>query len=1320
MSGKKYTLYLGGRDVDAKDVDANLIPLSDKNQNMKKEEEPMSKISTDTPQVNSPKTEKTSPTVAPPEVEAVYKSFSDFLQSDDIKKFETLKPIPDLGINGFPITEKQVKLLYEFNPFLATALLPNDEETRQEYDLDNDEFKNISVGDFLTKQYLNSVRQLDNNFFKSLLKDDIAGLDCCSYCSVASGFSSEKNQKLPVLVQTSSTQNTDATSSTSSIQIGGTTLSELNDFFENDESQLAFREEFESPNGYKHYADLQFIDIFKIMVIMSYTETGETYKRYINKREASSVLTIVSKSQQFIYLIDKLLYSSPAIADGGQRISTSSARFLFKSYEWDDTDNPNKTAYIMTTGPTSAMLTYEVLFSFRPNATNVSDYIKEAEFEKVKDTFAPTLKSREHILKAFLLQIILFTISQGPDSDNYKALSLFVEIFIGAEYANLQHYLNVRFTDSQRSVETVDELSGDFTRTNVTDYGLQTFVTTHLDRNNIPMYLISNVTTKDHSFKEKGIFSSLSINTKLRTTSPVPLDLSEYLIVKKLDKILNLVLFQLFFGNPMKSTYYSFIMEQYGIFASQIEVSVAEEFIPIQNVISQVNVYPTEFGPPNEDNGELTTKLADNWFCYNYDSSLNDLEQMIFYKKIVPPDVVVYEPLTPLYNFHDYVGDSNSFVDMREDVYSIDNDKTETIKQRDKERKQGLGNVLDGNNKKLLDEMGEPVQSVFNKDTTLYFKNSRVKDTMQAISGVLAQLVYSSTNHVKNVSKFLKKQMMDNVNVKYILDYVDCFAEDPDYPYGYDDDTIFDDRPSNGFEFTPSKPAKPIQHRIHAWIYYDRNIKNEYSEQPTRRSARLGTAAPAPPPNGRGILNIKESNQIYLLIAVRGSKTKADWDNTDVFITSGEASNVYTIFEMHTILEEIRTKVIAHVSKLNVSLGLGNPSNKMHIYTIGHSLGGFFATTLANLCLGSDSFTSLYLEEEDKKIKFTKYAIPCVFNPFYKADKTIFSMINALPKIHIHRVRNFNSQKRSTVLLDGILTVINPVDYDDLASCYYGDYFQENYSSLPQVTLHEYSNCIMRGVPHETLDKFGYRNYNYLNPSSDVAALERFAPDSAYGHSMDNFNGAFFHCLSYRVLNNLDALQPAEFEKFQVIITSKTDKTAKNNFKYFQPVTNFLQNTIGVSTPTKNTQYDYSPNIRGYSEFYKLYGTNNGVFIYNRPTEQQLNQTPNIQDYSNEYINNLLRIVPDTLVPKGNTSPYYNLTRNKEAIQPTSIFTSLVSSITNRIRGPVYPAVVNPAESNQPPYTDFMPEFGGKRRKTIKNRVKTIKKSRRGKTRRSK
>ena len=190
-----------------------------------KVEKTMTEISTSPPKVDSSSTES-----IPPEVEAVYKTFTDFLQSKDIKKFETLKRIPDLGINGLPITEKQAKLLYEYNPFLATPIIPNDVETRQEYDLDNDEFKNISVGDFLTKKYLNSVRNLDNNFFRTLLKNDIAGVDDCSYCpgnlnasynsseqnSVSS--SDDKKQKLQILdekknIDTSSTQNTDATDS---------------------------------------------------------------------------------------------------------------------------------------------------------------------------------------------------------------------------------------------------------------------------------------------------------------------------------------------------------------------------------------------------------------------------------------------------------------------------------------------------------------------------------------------------------------------------------------------------------------------------------------------------------------------------------------------------------------------------------------------------------------------------------------------------------------------------------------------------------------------------------------------------------------------------------------------------------------------------------------------------------------------------------------------------------------------------------------------------------------------------------------------------
>ena len=1246
MSGKKYSLYLGGKsDIIGIDSDDLLYP-SPKSDDLKHfeknsqitsdEKQHMTEVEIYPSKVEQTMTVDSSSTVSiPPEVEAVYKSFTDFLQSKDINKFETLKPIPNLGINGLPITEKQMKLLYEYNPFLATQIIPNDVETRQEYDLDNDEFKNISVGDFLTKKYLNSVRNLDNNFFRTLLKDDIAGVDECSYCHGNLNDSQASSEQNSVSIS----DDTDSSLS----KKGGAFSSEITNFF--NDQKILFKQQLES--GYKNYIDLNFIDILKIIYITGFDnkDVNKMAARFRSKN-ITDYLSDTKKDYHYKKLIKILLFKTKAD-------ETYKAKFIFKSHEWNDTENPNKKSYLITTGPASTnMVGYEALFFATPTQTGVLDYIKTQNFKEI-EKLAPTIKSKEHILKAFLLQIILFTISEGPTSENFQALDEFLKIIgVVKSDTNLSDYLDVRYSGGVAAVGAIIQ--------NID--GIEEFVETHLEKDTIPMFLITNVTTRNLDLSNSTILSSLLINTKLRTTSEHDIDLSKYLSIEKLDKILNLLLFNILFGNPLHNIedLQNWINGEYVKYSELNIVDTSQQLMPIDELINPDNVFTNVQSAQYEQ--QQGTKLADNWFCYNYDSSLNDLEQMCFYKRNVPPDPVEYKPPTSL-----TILSMTPYIDL--------------IKTRENERKLGIGKIVSkGESLFTKDTSGNEILKVppFTQDITLYFKNSRVKNEMQAILGLLSQLVYASTNHVKNVSNFLKKKMSesDKVNIN-ILDYVGCFAEDPDYPYGYDAQTTFTD---NG---DPTIPAKAIQHRVHAWIYYPKNIKKEYQGTSSRRIQGMAPEnAGLPLNNRRGstpvlnetpqnvnesqILGETEVNNVYLFIAIRGSKTKADWDNTDVFISSGEASNVYTIFEMHSIMEEIRLQVYQHMRTFYQRLGLGNPNTKIHTYTCGHSLGGFFATAFANLYIGSNPFKNTNQPtgtEPRLKTTFSNYAIPCVFNPFYKADTAIFAMINSLPRIHIHRVRNFNQLQRSTT----ITLSNNPVDFDDLASCFYADYFEKNIDKLPQVSLYEYSNCIMRGVNGEllTADKFT-RSKTLIGYASKH--LDRFAVDSAYGHSMENFNGAYAHFLFYRILNNLNnELQQNEYEPFQFIIESKNNTTIQTSFKYLQPTTNFDVSTMSITSPTTNKQHDESPIYASYKLFYEMYGTNNGVYIYNQPTANKLEEGKlelgKIVKLSNDYINSLLRVNPDTLVPKGSPSPKINTENNRKKISFVAAAGMVISSI---------------------------------------------------------
>ena len=1313
MSGKKYSFYFGsGAPVPTQEEQLLTQQNLDKSDLLSK---------SDPYNIEAPNSEKVLKSkleieVVQPTEKDIYKKFDDIIKN---KKFDSLSQVSDTNIYGLEVTTNEFQILYNYNPFTISEYIPNDIDLRKLYHLDTDILKNITVSNFLTKKYLISVTHYNNNFFQTLFKDDIACIDCC-YCPNNSNNLTQKGGRTNIVDLNASLQEF----------INRVRIDNAESFNNDNDIIVPFR-----GNTYKKYNEIDFTDILKIITIMSYTQTTDVISSHLynendtaKKGQITSYLNDKSKLKNYNYLINHLLYSNN---------NDNSPEFVFKSHEWNDSVTPNKKNYLMATGPDATnMVGYEALYAFLPNSTSVNDYIKKPTYDDLSNVFAPSIRSREHILKAYLLNIILFTLAEGSESDNYKALDYFLTQILKGEFEGLVEYLQFTSKIDNMCIETYY------------NYCIEDFVETHLDRSKIPMYLIANlITTKT------DLNYILPINTNLRTTKQFPLDLSKYLNIERLNKILNMLFFCIFYGHLFE-TELEFQEETY------------DRFIKYSNK----NLFT--FGEPLHEEEE-------NMYGYNYDSKDLDLNEMLFYNRKTLGSPVYFNPVTP--------GDS-----------------TDAIKLRNINRLEGSGDIIVGKLPLIQYEGDIPTlnNSCYGDATTLYFKQSRVKNKIHAILSLLSDLVYSSTNHVKNVTTYLKNVMIQSQGIEqavpkvsdpyknYLLHYLGGFGEDPDYPYGYNEDA-------------DEQLPKAIQHRVHAWIYYDSNIKKEihpitrttsktvnsmleeitqeekqtiidiiknyqnkmleleiqdanetneelinqlreytdktinyFESKPfsiehiqryddtikyylknqirlTKNQEKIGkkiqeilviyeiekdkTYSEVERNKERAELDIDSENEIFLFIAVRGSKTKGDWDNTDVFISSGEASNVYSIFEMHSILDEIRTTLFNHITELNKLLNLGNPVNNIQIFTTGHSLGGFFATAMANLSMGSNSFHNKI--NSSLNTTCNQIVIPCVFNPFYKDDSKIFEMINSLPKIYIHRIRNFNIKVRSAKTF----SLAHPQPFEDLASCYYGDYFEINRSVLKNVFLYEYSNCCMRGVDFDSFTTLGYYDPHYIDL---VRGLVR---DGGDGHAMINFNGLYLEFLNYKVLN-LAAQPGTTYEKFKYI---KNKDGKKISFKFFQPFPFFNNNsTRFTSNVTRNTVDERSPNITQYHLiYYKMYGTKNGLFIYNRP-EFSTSLPDDLDVFINDYLNKLLYIennilpIDNSINPDENCSQnLYNVSYTESMIRTADTIISLGTAFGTRVGSLLDGDPVGDAAL-----------YGGKRKKTIKKHFKkNCKKTRRKK-----
>ena len=588
MSGKKYTLKYGG-DSEAGPIRPTFEP---KDQEYSKEQikEPNSPESSPRTDVisreSSPSTDvistESSPNIlevppeSPAEVQSIYSKVNDFLNSKDIKKFDQVEQIQILGINGIPITQEESKALYEYNPFMFITSAPNDDEIREELMINNEEFTNITVNDFLVKQYETQIKHYDNDFMLQLYADSL--FFPCSYCY----------------------------SESSSTQSGGAKIdtgdAAIQDFITHQATRRSYlTTALSNPIG--------FIDIFKYTSAI-YRDTG------FNPNQVNTLLEKIINF--FLYRLNK----------------TNKVNFRFKTFETAEGNTANKTSYVLTTGPTFSMKFYEA----GAGALNLLDYTGVRNFDKDLNyanflQFCPSIKSKEHVIKAFLLKIILQTVAITYDSGaasgdtNVQLLKSFLSLVIGQEFTDtseesrdkLAEYFDIKIieyrdTDTEQRVDNINVL--------------ESFVTRFLRDDVIPTYLITNISNRSVKTDDINIYAS--INDFVRGESR----LSECCNLARLNKVLNLLYVNLLYGNDMENS----------DAAKKRNTRRYQDYIKYFTT-EKINKQFQDWNRILDTNDEKPEN--DHWFKYNFDSRDNKLSDMIFYKRYTPPSKVAYLPKKP-------------------------------------------------------------------------------------------------------------------------------------------------------------------------------------------------------------------------------------------------------------------------------------------------------------------------------------------------------------------------------------------------------------------------------------------------------------------------------------------------------------------------------------------------------------------------------------------------------------------------------------------------------------------------------------------------
>jgi hypothetical protein len=800
---------------------------------------------------------------------------------------------------------------------------------------------------------------------------------------------------------------------------------------------------------------------------------------YIGGNENINNLTI---KKLFAYLMDhgkdrrNIPYST---------LYTEAIQNLFFGGNYEDDNNTikfrfldsmtfeDKKDWIFQTGPAlTNMVPFELVSTiasnFGVNAKTFFTWNIQSYNYKNLNEFAFARDSKEHIVKSFIFYIIIKTIydfiDNPNDVNNVENITL-IEKFLS--------YTKILGGDTEGDTEddTEDVTEGDTeggtkllnyleinpenirNDSNESKYKLKHLIQDGSGNAIIPIFIISPVVKrKDNKNFEKllGIFNVYNFNVLFTQNTDSSLDLSNNIYLTPLFNIfkMNKVLqcFTTFFACNKKD----FISLDY-VFKNNKFNEAVGKLNNIENV------------SPANNNSRQTQSNEENEFIFNYDIPDSDTSYLQFVDMKAIQDGIHFIP-------EDKSQPYNGLGCIKESPFRAINNRFLNINLSDVLYNRFLETPIFNN------ESGEYEKR--KNSPTLFFKDSRVKtsletgknDNLHNLLGYFSDLVYLSTPLIKYISSDMTEFMKANENhesISKLLEYIGCYDVDTDFPYGF-----------VGEDTTP----QPINHHIHVWLRYSKNInqkgesENEYFDMTNKISYKI-----IPDTMARS----KNSNNMELIICFRGSKTAEDWDNTDQFITSGEAMATMKISIFNKISQKIIEDTRNFINKTirkDESLTL-YPIN-IQTYTCGHSLGGFYATVFSSYSMAYNSLTS-EIGLTSSNISIRRFAIPIVFNPFYKFKDTIYSVIDNLPAVHIHRIRNTNLSPRSNMhQLLGFAP--GPAIFDDLASCYYADHHEKYKIQLPHIKLYEYSNSLLRGTRYQ----LGLKSIYELQLSNLNSAIE--------------------------------------------------------------------------------------------------------------------------------------------------------------------------------------------------------------------------------------
>jgi hypothetical protein len=543
----------------------------------------------------------------------------------------------------------------------------------------------------------------------------------------------------------------------------------------------------------------------------------------------------------------------------------------------------------------------------------------------------------------------------------------------------------------------------------------------------------------------------------------------------------------------------------------------------------------------------------------------------------------------------------------------------------------------------------------------LYFKNTRIKNydaidntndlKPHSLGSFFSQLVYCSTNLINNVSLDIAEFLNSDATITHSLKYIGNFSVDPDIPYGFEPDGV---------------NVKESYHRVHAWLEYPKKTDN------------LPAAG-------------NKTDNINLYIACRGSKTAEDWESINMYITSGEAYSTYRVQTLKEDLNNIMRKTHETIKDLlnaeimdcvdfGRELRHDNGSNEQRIkipknkivvqtYISGHSLGGFLSVCMANYTLSNNSLTRKFgiLDTvQNDKIVFNPTAIPIIFNPFMDQQQSINNIIDNMPVVHIHRIRNFNNCNRLNNFLPVMGEVLNKENYlEDLASPYYCEHVQTDCRNIKgKITINEYSNCISRcdfltgknlinfSKSLQQFAKSGFKSYllpiaNFVISYTPMAEAARTLTNyvgslttlGGLGHSMNQFNG--YYCLLYlynilkSTVNNREGYKP--FLHINSIPDGDGAEPIKQSFSYLQIIPNIDMNHINIIN-VKKEEPNYKESNKDILNYHKQIYGNTKIFelLPNDDTKEQLTDAK-LVEIRGKFLKGIFQIENLTTLPQGNT-----------------------------------------------------------------------------------